>query len=140
MPRIIERKIYRAIDANWNRAKEALRVCEDISRFVLDEQSLSGQWKQLRHGVFAASRRFGAKNIDLLQERDIGRDVGRATILPESRRKNVEEVFFANAQRAKESVRVLEEFAKLIDAGTARDFKNIRYKIYAAEQRAHKKF
>ena len=39
----------RILDANANRAREALRVIEDYARFALDDDSLCQQLKDLRH-------------------------------------------------------------------------------------------
>jgi hypothetical protein len=41
--------VLRLIDANANRAREALRVVEDYCRFVLNDETLSGSLKSLRH-------------------------------------------------------------------------------------------
>ena len=45
----------------------------------------------------------------------------------------------ANSQRAKESLRVLEEFLKLSDKNSSGNFKQLRYQLYALEKRAIKK-
>src|SRR5262249_19972970 len=39
----------RVVDANANRAREALRVLDDYCRFVLDDTVLTGEAKELRH-------------------------------------------------------------------------------------------
>ena len=39
----------RAIDANLNRASEALRTLEDIARFALDDAGLTERTKRARH-------------------------------------------------------------------------------------------
>src|SRR5258706_9772902 len=49
--------LLRILDANFNRAREALRTVEDYARFVLDNASLSGELKQLRHDLSAATVR-----------------------------------------------------------------------------------
>ena len=46
-----ENAIYRTIDANRNRLKEGLRVCEDITRYILDDTELTRKFKQIRHKV-----------------------------------------------------------------------------------------
>ena len=43
--------IARLIDANGNRAREAARTLEDLSRFVLRDGALAGRLKRLRHAV-----------------------------------------------------------------------------------------
>jgi thiamine-phosphate pyrophosphorylase len=63
------------------------------------------------------------------------RDVGKEIYGRELKRKNIRDIFFANMQRIKESVRVLEEFTKLIDTASAIKFKRIRYEVYGIEKR-----
>ena len=46
---VSEKKLLRMIDANFNRAKEGIRVSEDIARFVLDDKSLAASFKKMRH-------------------------------------------------------------------------------------------
>jgi hypothetical protein len=130
-------RVHRVIDANYNRAKEGLRVCEDIFRFVEDDKALTARIKKVRHGLTAAVSLFGLK--DIVAARDITGDVGRATIKAESCRKNIADIFYANSQRVKESLRVLEEFAKLEDAGTAAAIKKLRYSVYDIEKLTLKK-
>jgi len=43
--------------------------------------------------------------------------------------------FYANTQRVKESLRVLEEFAKLDSPVSAERFKTLRYKVYGLEKK-----
>ena len=121
------------MDANFNRAKEGLRVCEDICRFVLDEKAATKQYKQLRHQLSQAISSLGLKGI--IAARDIEGDVGRSSITSESKRKTTADIFYANSQRVKESIRVLEEFAKLFKVATATHLKKIRYQIYAVEKK-----
>ena len=49
--KILNKKIYRVIDANLNRAKEGLRVCEDTVRFILKDKILTKKIKKLRHDI-----------------------------------------------------------------------------------------
>lgn len=49
---VIEKNpIFRVIDANFNRAREALRVMEEFGRFVLDDALLTESCKVLRHDL-----------------------------------------------------------------------------------------
>ena len=130
-------QVHRVIDANYNRAKEGLRVCEDVCRFVRDDQKTTARFKKLRHELTRAVAAFGLK--DIVASRDITRDVGRKTIAAESRRHSVADIFYANAQRVKESLRVLEEFAKLKDAAAASNLKKLRYTVYDIEKNALKR-
>ena len=70
------RSPLRIIDANANRAREALRLLEDLARFSLDDAALSKRAKSIRHGLTAAlDSAIGAKS-DLVAERDTPGDVG----------------------------------------------------------------
>ena len=127
--------LYRILDANFNRSKEGLRVCEDVCRYVWNNKVLSCAFKDLRHALTAAVENLGI--LKALSSRNVEGDVGRLT--GERARKDLAAVFRANAQRVKESLRVLEEIAKLIDLKTAMRVKNLRYKMYALEQKALKR-
>ena len=45
----------------------------------------------------------------------------------ELKRENLSDIFYANAQRVKESLRVLEEVTKLLDPRCALKLKKLRY-------------
>jgi len=127
------KQLLRIVDANFNRAKEGLRVCEDVVRYGANRQALTRQFKDIRHGLTEA---VSSLNIsDLLSARDIEGDVGRGSTDSEFKRQSLNDVFYANAQRAKESLRVLEEVTKLLDAPCALKIKKLRYKLYALEQK-----
>ena len=44
-------EVVRIIDANLNRAREALRVIEDHARFALDDADAAATTKRLRHDL-----------------------------------------------------------------------------------------
>lgn len=134
---ISSRGINRIIDANINRLKEGLRVCEEISRFILDNQRLMREFKKIRHDVDASLKRLPAKS-ELFNGRNVYTDTGKSIYINELKRNSYQDIFFANIQRAKESARVLEEFSKLIDKKTAIKFKDIRYLLYITEKQASK--
>lgn len=127
--------IDRIIDANINRAKEGLRVCEEITRFILDSRSLTAALKNIRHTIDSLSRSL-AQNKNLLKERESRKDIGKNIYINELKRRTVKDIFFANCQRVKESIRVLEEFSKLKNKTTALKFKNLRYSLYEIEKKA----
>ena len=76
-----------------------------------------------------------APRARLFEGRNSIKDVGRFIKADELKRKGVRDIFFANMQRVKESIRVLEEFAKLGNLKAALGFKDIRYKIYDIEKK-----
>ena len=140
MRKIENGKIARIIDANLNRAKEGLRVCEDVSRFIFDNSKVTRDYKTIRHKLEAVVQSLFPKKAALISQRDINSDVGRSSTVAEFKRQNVRDIFYANSQRSKESLRVLEEFTKLLNTRSAQAFKELRYKIYALEKNIVKKF
>jgi hypothetical protein len=128
------RNLYRIIDANLNRAREGIRVVEEVARFYFDDAKLSSQFKSLRHQLTrVAKNSFDEKK--LLSFRDIQKDVGADSMRGlEKRRADLESIVQANLRRSQEAVRVLEEFGKLIREESARSFKRIRFGLYTLEQ------
>ena len=132
--------IYRVIDANLNRAKEGLRVCEEITRFILNDSKLTSNFKNLRHKINNHIRGLGNFSL-LIKERESKKDAGRRLLnKSEVKRSDFKDIFSANIQRVKEALRVLEEFTKLDDVDIALDLKQIRYDIYELEKKVIKKF
>ena len=130
-----DKAAYRILDANFNRCREGLRVCEEIARFVLEDRSLTAGLKKARHAVSDRLKRLPFK-AELLAARDVRGDVGKKASRLEAHRKDATALFAANAQRAKESLRVLEETSKLLDARLPASVKKIRFQVYALEKRA----
>jgi len=128
------RSIHRILDVNINRAKEGLRVCEEIARFILNSRSLTAQLKNMRHRIDSLIKGFTSR-VSLIRERESRSDIGRDIFAQELKRKDICDILFANMQRTKESIRVLEEFTKLIDKNTARAFKELRYRAYETEKK-----
>ncbi len=117
-------KIERLIDANLNRLREALRLLEDIERYIYNNRDLSKAFKELRHKLtplFNSSR---------LEFRDIEGDVSKESIDSEMKRDSLSDLIDANFSRATESARVLEEAFKLTDPKSSATSKEIRYTLY----------
>lgn len=136
----IDKGVYRIIDANFNRSREGLRVCEDISRFMLNSSVIAKELKSLRHAisdVVSSDERLGKI---LIASRDSECDVGKRPAKEiEVKRNKASDVFTANIERAKESVRVLEEFFKLLDASLSEKLSGIRFRTYEIEKKALKR-
>ncbi len=107
---------------------------EEITRFILDNRHLSAELKKFRHRLDSIIKILPPKGV-LLKERDSLKDIGKTIYMNELRRKNCRDIFSANMQRVKESLRVLEEFSKLIDTRAAIRFKEARYYIYELEKK-----
>jgi hypothetical protein len=130
--------VYRIIDANLNRVMEGVRVCEDIMRFSSSNEYLTGMLKDLRHEIFQAIKDIRKEHLEeMFSSRDVN-DVGIRTNESERTRKDVIELFMANAQRGKESLRVLEEVLKLFDTDISQQFKQFRFRLYEIEKTAVK--
>lgn len=127
-------EVFRIIDANANRLREALRVCEDISRFILQDKRSTQKFKSLRHKSILAVKKYDKNGTIITKFRDSEKDVGKRTIKSESKRKDVSEVFKANIKRAEESMRVLEEFSKLSNMRLSNRFKGMRFELYTLEK------
>ena len=129
----MDQRILRTIDANLNRAREALRVLEEHARMILDDRKLTERVKQLRHALTTVGRAFGADA--LLSSRDIQHDVGTNIATPtEASRRHHADVTAAAAKRAAEAMRCVEEYGKIVDASVAARVEQMRYETYAIEQ------
>ncbi|MFA6129665.1 MAG: hypothetical protein WC731_01595 [Candidatus Omnitrophota bacterium] len=115
-----------------------MRVCEEITRFILDNHRFTADFKKIRHEIDSIIKRTYPV-YQLLKDRNSNRDVGRLNSRGELKRASCKDIFWANIQRVKESLRVLEEFSKLADDKAALSFKELRYKVYAIEKDSFKK-
>ncbi len=126
--------VYRILDANANRAREALRVMEDAARFALNNAELSGQLKQLRHDL--AQCLSSISQLDAW--RDTPGDVGTTIVTDsEQRRSDVADVVTAAGKRLSEALRVLEEYSKTLPetlSGLSTTLEKLRYRGYTLEQ------
>ncbi|MGH7131955.1 MAG: thiamine phosphate synthase [Phycisphaerales bacterium] len=129
---------FRILDANLNRAREGLRVLEDIARFALDDASVITQFKIIRHALrsVADAADPGGGRLRLLASRDTPADVGTQISTPaESARSNLHDLASAAAARTSEALRVIEETAKLLAPASARGIEQARYHLYELEKR-----
>lgn len=123
----------RALDANFNRAREAARVLEDYCRFACDDRFLTEQVKALRHGLAGAAQRLPARVF--LAARDTQNDVGTtATAGGEYERASPLHVATVNAKRLQEALRSLEEFGKVFGPEMGRELEALRYRAYTLER------
>jgi len=121
---------WRAIDANFNRAVEGLRVVEDQARFVLNDAFLARSCKQLRHDLTSAITSSLPSYSERFIARDTLADVGTAITSPqEIERQSFAQLAAANWQRVSQALRVIEEFVKLLGISGAA-FESLRYQTY----------
>lgn len=136
----LDSRYLRVIDANYNRAKEALRVCEDICRFLMDDPSLTRGFKQCRHELTKALLSFPVPYRKLVQTRDSAQDVGREGSIRDLKRPGWRDVMAANLKRGQEASRVLEEFSKMLFPRQSARFQKVRFRIYDLEKDCFRKF
>ena len=134
------RAILRIIDANYNRAKEALRVCEDVARFVLGKARLTARYKKARHDLTRILLALPVTYRQIVAERNIREDVGRSSLRLDKKKIAPEDIFSSNIQRSEEAVRVLEEWAKIISIKASRRFQKLRFTLYELEKETFKEF
>ncbi|MFG0327982.1 MAG: thiamine phosphate synthase [Phycisphaerales bacterium JB037] len=124
----------RIVDANANRAREALRTLEDLARFVLNDATLAEGCKGARHDLRAAVEDLPIDTSRRLAARDAAGDPGRLIeTRAEQERASMRAVALAAGARAGEALRSLEEAAKLL-GGVGRAFEAIRYRVYDLEK------
>lgn len=120
---------FRLLDANANRAAEGLRTIEDIARLVCQDRVSTEHIKRLRHLLADAvsqiprPARLAARHA----ETDVGTGV---TASQEILREDWPGVVTAAAERTTQSLRCLEEFAKLLPNSPSALFKAVRYQAY----------
>jgi len=137
---MIEKKLLQIIDANLNRTREGLRVCEDIARFSLENKSVTKSLKTIRHG--ATGLVLKSKKISLarlLSGRDTCRDKAKFIDFRKETGIDISDIFMSNIERVKESLRVLEECFKLIDEKISRGYRKLRFNTYDIEKSVVKK-
>ena len=127
-----QRSVLRLIDANTNRALEGIRVCEDIVRFHLEFTPSFRQLRNLRHAIARAVRTLPVSPAALVRSRASGHDVGKRA--PSSKVESLERLLLINLQRAKESLRTLEECMRLLAPTQTSVFQRLRFRTYEVER------
>ena len=131
----VEKRFIRILDTNLNRCKEGLRVVEDTCRFVLCDETLYKKIRKVRH---LSSKYLTDQYEQMLSARDSVKDSGRKA--KEQSRQNLKNIVIANFKRAEESLRVLEEYSKIINFDTALKYKALRYEVYTIEKKMFLKY
>jgi thiamine-phosphate pyrophosphorylase len=118
------------LDANFDRAREGLRIIEEWCRFGLNNRQFSNECKQLRQELASWH------TSDLRAARDTPGDPGTELTHPqEEQRNSLGALLQANFCRVEEALRVLEEYGKLYNPKMAIAFKQMRYRVYTLESR-----
>jgi thiamine-phosphate pyrophosphorylase len=124
----IESAVWRILDANFDRAREGLRIIEEWCRFALNHPGMANECKQMRQdlGMWHTP--------EIRSARDTTRDVGTTLTHPrEEQRTGIEQLLQANLCRVQEALRVLEEYGKLSSLALSSSCKQMRYRVYTLE-------
>ncbi|MFM9060026.1 MAG: thiamine phosphate synthase [Planctomycetaceae bacterium] len=125
--------VWRAVDAAANRAAEALRVVEDVARFVIDDARSTALARDLRHELAAI---LAGESLRLrVALRDVAGDVGAGMRSEHAlHRGSAADLVAANAARAAQALRSLEECAAVVAPDAAPRFERLRYRVYELER------
>ncbi|TWU35830.1 Thiamine-phosphate synthase [Novipirellula aureliae] len=121
---------YRILDASINRVSEGIRTIEEYSRFEIESVSHSESFKSLRHQLTRLVNTSLSRSM-LLAARNTPDDIG--TVIQtkaEYNRTTKIQIVAAASSRIQQSLRVIEEYGKTIDAGFAKEVEQLRYQAY----------
>ena len=128
------REAYRVLDANFNRAREALRTIEDCGRFILNDPAITAMAKHFRSDLKGLLDALPHEKM--ITSRDNAGDLGKTLTTPvERQRDSIEDVVTAACKRLTEALRTLEEYSKIVAVETAIELERMRYDAYTLEQR-----
>ncbi len=134
-----KKEAFRLIDANFNRAKEGLRVCEDLFRFVYDDARLTRAFKKLRHDCSKILFHFPVPYRVLVESRNSAGDTGKKSVILEKKKIAWKDLVMSNMKRSEEALRVLEEASKIVSPKTSGKFQALRFDLYELEKKVIKK-
>ncbi len=128
------RETYRILDANFNRAREALRVAEDCGRFALNDPATTAMAKSLRSDLKELLNSMPV--AEMLTSRDTPGDIGTEITSPtERQRHDLTDVATAACKRLSEALRTIEEYSKFVAPEKMTAIERMRYDAYTLEQR-----
>lgn len=125
--------ILRILDAEANRAQEALRVIEDYVRFALDDRFLTEQVKDVRHRLtqllmsVPMTQRLAARQ----SQADVGLGVSPSEPAP---RATSLDVVTASFKRVQQALRSLEEYVRPVVPHASPELEQLRYTMYTLER------
>lgn len=121
--------VWRIIDANIHRASEGLRVIEEFWRFAANDPILAREIKNLRHNFLKIVRAIDTEQR--IAARDTQGDVGTTiSASDEYQRPDMAAVVAANWERVIQSLRVLEEYGKVVNNTWPAKIEALRYQTY----------
>jgi thiamine-phosphate pyrophosphorylase len=120
--------VYRILDANLDRAREAIRTIEEWCRFGLEDGTLCDRCKQMRQELAQWHQE------EFRKARNTPDDPATGISHPnETNRADVQSVLRASMGRLQEALRVLEEYGKVVNPNMGAAMKQMRYQVYTLE-------
>jgi len=130
----VEKGLLRLFDANANRAREGLRVAEDVARLIACDEALAVKLKELRHRLTELCSSVVGEGL-LIAERNSQADLGRSAAFDSKKKsKDIRDLVRRNMRRSEEACRVLEETSGLVDGDIGGGFKELRFEMYDMEK------
>lgn len=127
----LDNGLYRMMDANADRAAEALRVVGDIARFILNDDRLAEALRSMRGEHWNLLRQVPGLQQKGLENRDSIGDVGRQ--FAAAKHQDVLNLTRSNMHRAQESFRCMEELMRTLAPELVSSFAQLRYRCYDIE-------
>lgn len=124
-------EIYRILDANFNRAREAVRILEDFARFTLNDKIATAELKEIRQMLGRLSASFGSK---LVASRDSVYDVGKRLDESIKKRRTGDGLVAANFKRLEEALRSIEEYSRIFNIVASNKSQRLRFRVYIIEK------
>ncbi|HIE44058.1 MAG TPA: thiamine phosphate synthase [Candidatus Omnitrophica bacterium] len=131
----MDRRIYRIIDVNIDRAREGLRVIEDTMRFIFEKRELTERARELRQEISNLPSALNISLPKLLSSRESEADLGRER--EEQQRGDTLEIVSSNFSRVEESIRVIEEYSRILNVKATPQIKKIRFEVYTLQKKIH---
>ncbi len=123
---------YSLLDANLARAKEGLRVLDEIGRFIFKDGALFARLKTIRHSLLQVEERVGqAHLLEARQGTDVGYISAGQALEPT---RSLWSLIEANGNRATEALRVLEEFGAIYFPSAVSAVITARYDVYELQR------
>ncbi|MBU0600331.1 thiamine-phosphate pyrophosphorylase [bacterium] len=130
----LKEKFKQIIDANANRAREGIRVIEEVARFILEDKDLTIRLKEIRHQITKYIKELNPDK-PFIFSRESSSDLGaKINLDSEKKRFGLSCLIEANFKRVEEAIRVLEEFLKVYQEEESNKFKDLRFEVYQVEK------
>jgi len=126
-------QVFRILDANLNRSREALRVIEEYLRFVRDDARSTRRIKELRHRIKQIADALGPDK--LLTARASQTDVGKDISSPSRQVKtDAKAIVTASCKRLQEALRNVEEYSNVVSGTASQVASELRFDAYQLEK------